>query len=128
MTNLRINIWNIGNPSNIGPSPLVKYATIATIATVVNLEKEKTTIQITQRIKLELAKIKGELLGNDGVERTFDDIIQELIFYWVRGPRKKVTLNKRGFYAPPRKKKGSLRENPPFIKAKTFANSLVFKW
>ena len=49
----------------------------------------KTTIQITQTTRLELLKIKGELLQKDGVERTFDDILQEMIFYWTRGVRKK---------------------------------------
>jgi hypothetical protein len=49
----------------------------------------KTTIQITQTTRLELLKIKGELLKKDGVDRTFDDIVQELIFYWARGVRKK---------------------------------------
>jgi hypothetical protein len=49
----------------------------------------KTTIQLTQTTRLELLKIKGELLKKDGVERTFDDIIQELVFYWTRGVRKK---------------------------------------
>lgn len=53
------------------------------------MEERKTTIQITQTTRLELLKIKGELLKRDGVERTFNDIIQELIFYWTRGVRKK---------------------------------------
>ncbi|MEM2946641.1 MAG: hypothetical protein QXN96_00190 [Candidatus Bathyarchaeia archaeon] len=49
----------------------------------------KTTIQISQTTKFELLKIKGELLKQDGVERTFDDVIQELIFYWIKGFKKK---------------------------------------
>jgi hypothetical protein len=52
------------------------------------LETQTTTIQITRRTKHELLRIKGELLKKDGVERTFDDILQELIFYWVRGVKK----------------------------------------
>jgi len=52
------------------------------------LEIRKTTIQITQRTKLELLRIKGELLKKDGVDRTFDDLIQELVFYWTRGTKK----------------------------------------
>jgi len=52
------------------------------------LEIKKTTIQITQRTKLELLRIKGELLRKDGVERTFDDVLQELIFHWTRGVKK----------------------------------------
>ncbi len=47
-----------------------------------------TTIQITQATRHELLKIKGDLLMKDGVERTFDDIIQELVFYWARGIKK----------------------------------------
>jgi len=53
------------------------------------LETRKTTIQITHTTKLELLKIKGELLKKDGVERAFNDVIQELVFYWTRGVRKK---------------------------------------
>jgi hypothetical protein len=52
------------------------------------VEPRKTTIQITERSKLGLLKIKGELLRKDGVERTFDDVIQELIYYWTRGTKK----------------------------------------
>jgi len=53
------------------------------------LEDLKTTIQITNRTRLELVRIKGELMREDGVQRTFDDLIQELIYYWIRGVRKK---------------------------------------
>jgi len=53
------------------------------------LETRKTTIQITQRSKFDLLRIKGELLKKDGVDRTFDDIIQELVYYWTKGVRKK---------------------------------------
>jgi len=56
---------------------------------VIGLEPQKTTIQITQRTKYDLLKIKGDLLRKDGIERTFDDIIQELVYYWITGTRKK---------------------------------------
>jgi len=52
------------------------------------LEK-RTTIQITDRSKSELLKVKGELLRQDGVNRTFDDVIQELLYYWTKGVKKK---------------------------------------
>ena len=51
--------------------------------------EKKTTIQITERSRIELMKIKGELVGRDGVDRTFDDVIQELVYYWTRGVKKK---------------------------------------
>lgn len=38
---------------------------------------------------MELTRIKGELIARDGVNRTFDDIIQELVYYWTRGVKKK---------------------------------------
>lgn len=47
-----------------------------------------TTIQITQRTKHQLLRIKGDLLQKDGVDRTFDDVLQELLFYWARGTKK----------------------------------------
>jgi hypothetical protein len=53
------------------------------------LEDRKTTIQVTLRTRLELIRLKGELLRKDGVERTFDDLIQELLYFWARGVRKK---------------------------------------
>jgi hypothetical protein len=51
--------------------------------------ENKTTIQITERSKSELLKVKGELLRQDGVDRTFDDVIQELLYYWTKGTKKK---------------------------------------
>jgi hypothetical protein len=51
------------------------------------LEKT-TTIQITERTKSELLKVKGELLSQDGINRTFDDLIQELLYYWTKGTKK----------------------------------------
>jgi len=50
---------------------------------------EKTTIQISLRTKFELMKIKGELLEKDGMNRTLDDIVQELVYYWKTGEKKK---------------------------------------
>jgi hypothetical protein len=51
--------------------------------------ERRTTIQITERSKSELLKVKGELLTQDGVNRTFDDVIQELLYYWTKGAKKK---------------------------------------
>ena len=51
--------------------------------------EKTTTIQITERSKSELLKVKGELLRQDGVNRTFDDVIQELLYYWTKGIKKK---------------------------------------
>jgi ribosomal protein S3AE len=53
------------------------------------LKMAKTTIQVSANTKSELSKIKGELLAKDGVNRTFDDIVQELIFYWITGEKRK---------------------------------------
>ena len=53
------------------------------------MSMEKTTIQISHRTRFGLVKIKGELLEKDGVSRTFDDIIQELIYYWKTGEKRK---------------------------------------
>ena len=52
-------------------------------------ELQKTTIQITMSSKFALMKIKGELVKKDGIDRTFDDVIQELVYYWIRGVRRK---------------------------------------
>jgi hypothetical protein len=52
-------------------------------------EQRKTTIQIFLNTKFELMKVKGELLAKDGAKRTFDDVLQELIFYWKKGEKKK---------------------------------------
>jgi len=53
------------------------------------LQTRKTTIQITMRSKFELLKIKGELIRKDGVDRTFDDVLQELLYYWTKGVKRK---------------------------------------
>ena len=53
------------------------------------MKVEKTTIQISVRTKFELMKIKGELLERDGLNRALDDIIQELIYYWKKGEKRK---------------------------------------
>jgi len=53
------------------------------------MKVEKTTIQISLRTKFELVKIKGELLEKDGMNRTLDDIVQELVYYWKTGEKKK---------------------------------------
>ncbi|MCW3993549.1 MAG: antitoxin VapB family protein [Candidatus Bathyarchaeota archaeon] len=46
-----------------------------------------TTISITEETQTELRKIKGQLMASDGKERSFDDVIMELIEHWkVRRP------------------------------------------
>jgi len=50
---------------------------------------EKTTIQISMHTKFDLMKIKGELLEKDGVNRTLNDVIQELIYHWKTGQKRK---------------------------------------
>ena len=41
-----------------------------------------TTISITEETQTELRKIKGQLMASDGKERSFDDVIMELIKDW----------------------------------------------
>jgi len=41
-----------------------------------------TTISITEETQTELRKIKGQLMSSDGKERSFDDVIMELIKDW----------------------------------------------
>ena len=41
-----------------------------------------TTISITEETQTELRKIKGQLMASDGKERSFDDVIMELIEHW----------------------------------------------
>lgn len=46
-----------------------------------------TTISITEETQTELRKIKGQLMASNGKERSFDDVIAELIRHWkVRRP------------------------------------------
>ena len=48
---------------------------------------DMTTISITEKTQTELRKIKGQLMASDGKERSFDDVIMELIKHWkVRMP------------------------------------------
>ncbi|MCK4668652.1 hypothetical protein KAT21_00840 [Candidatus Bathyarchaeota archaeon] len=48
---------------------------------------DMTTISITDETHIELRKIKGELMASNGKDRSFDDIIIELIRHWkVRRP------------------------------------------
>jgi len=54
-----------------------------------SFEQQTTTIQITQRSKHALMKIKGDLLRKDGVNRTFDDVIQEMVYYWIKGVKRR---------------------------------------
>jgi len=41
-----------------------------------------TTISITEETQIELRKIKGQLMASNGKERSFDDVIMELIKHW----------------------------------------------
>jgi predicted CopG family antitoxin len=41
-----------------------------------------TTISITEETQTELRKIKGQLMASNGKERSFDDVIMELIKDW----------------------------------------------
>lgn len=58
------------------------------------MEIRKTTIQVTERTRFELLTIKGELLRKDGVDRAFDDVIQELIYYWTKGVKNRATRSR----------------------------------
>jgi len=53
---------------------------------------EKTTIQISLQTKFLLMQIKGELLTKDGKNRTFDDVIRDLAYYWKTGKKKDFSL------------------------------------
>ena len=53
---------------------------------------EKTSIQISLRTRFQLMQIKGELLVRDGKNRTFDDVIQELVYYWKTGKKRHLGL------------------------------------
>jgi len=41
-----------------------------------------TTVHISEETHIELKKIKGSLLASNGQERSFDEIIKELIVFW----------------------------------------------
>lgn len=43
-----------------------------------------TTISISEETHTELRKIKGRLMASNGKERSFDDVIMELIRRWKR--------------------------------------------
>ena len=43
---------------------------------------DMTTISITDETHTELRKIKGQLMASNGKERSFDDVIMELIKRW----------------------------------------------
>jgi hypothetical protein len=48
---------------------------------------DMTTISITEETQTELRKIKGQLMASNGKERSFDDVIMELIKHWkIRRP------------------------------------------
>jgi len=41
-----------------------------------------TTIQVSEETHVELNKIKGSMQAENGKERSFDEIIKELIAFW----------------------------------------------
>jgi len=41
-----------------------------------------TTIHISEETHKELKKIKGSLMATNGKERSFDEIISELVEFW----------------------------------------------
>jgi transcription initiation factor TFIIIB Brf1 subunit/transcription initiation factor TFIIB len=57
------------------------------------LRLDKTTIQVSLNTKIALSQIKGELLVVDGKNRTFDDVIRDLIFYWKTGKKRDLNLS-----------------------------------
>lgn len=56
------------------------------------MKVKKTTIQISVRTKFHLMQIKGELLVKDGKNRAFDDVVQDLIYYWKTGKKRSLHL------------------------------------
>jgi len=51
----------------------------------VSIVADMTTISITEETQTELRKIKGQLMASNGKERSFDDVIMELIKHWKVG-------------------------------------------
>jgi len=49
-----------------------------------------TTIHISEQTHKELKKIKGELMAKNGKERSFDDVVLELIRFWKEKHEEKV--------------------------------------
>ena len=43
-----------------------------------------TTVHISEETHIDLKKIKGSFLAKNGRERSFDEIIQELIAFWKK--------------------------------------------
>ncbi len=41
-----------------------------------------TTVHISEETHIELKKIKGLFLAENGRERSFDEVIQELVAFW----------------------------------------------
>lgn len=59
------------------------FITIDTIYYLhVNGMSERTSVQLYKTTKEELTKIKGELTTRNGVSRSYDDTILELIRFW----------------------------------------------
>jgi len=49
---------------------------------ILHIVVSMTTIHISEETHLELNKIKGTMLAENGKERSFDEIIKELITFW----------------------------------------------
>ena len=49
---------------------------------VINLSKERTSIQIYKPTKRELTKVIGELQIKNGKKRSYDEAILELLKFW----------------------------------------------
>ena len=48
------------------------------------------TIHVSKETHTELKKIKGELLAKDGRDRSFDEVIAELVAFWKRPVKKEA--------------------------------------
>jgi len=52
------------------------------VVVTIDMVNVMTTIQISKETHMELNKIKGTMLAKNGKERSFDEIIKELITFW----------------------------------------------
>jgi len=52
------------------------------VVITIDMVNVMTTIQISKETHMELNKIKGTMLAKNGKERSFDEIIKELITFW----------------------------------------------
>ena len=52
------------------------------IFVILNIVITMTTIHVSEETHIKLRKIKGSLLAANGRERSFDEVIRELIAFW----------------------------------------------